>query len=141
MDFNGNHELASSRSKVYAAFFDANILAAAIPGCQEATWVDPQTLKLIVDIAIPGIKGTYEARVQVTEQQEPSHLKLSVQQAHVQGSASIDLAEAGSKTNLSYKFEAELNGPYKVADNIAGAQIVKALLGQFFKQVEKQIGA
>jgi len=85
--------------------------------------------------------GPLGARFEFTEKKNLSHFKLSVQQAHVQGSASIDLAEAGSKTNLSYKFEAELNGPYKVADNIAGAQIVKALLGQFFKQVEKQIGA
>lgn len=139
MDFNGNHEFAASQSKVYAAFFDPTILAAAIPGCDQAKWVDPQTLQLIVDISIPGIKGTYEGWVKVTEQQEPTHFKLSVQQNHVQGGATIDLAEAGAKTNLSYKFEASLQGAYKVADNLVGAQAVKVMLGQFFKQVEKQI--
>ncbi|HEY7350692.1 MAG TPA: SRPBCC domain-containing protein [Ktedonobacterales bacterium] len=140
MDFNGNHEFAGSQSKVYAAFFDSNILAAAVPGCKEAKWVDPQTLELEVEITkIPGLNGIYEGQVKVTDQQEPSHFKLSVQRNSVQGTATIDLADAGGKTNLSYKFEASLQGAYKVADNIVGAQAVKMLLGQFFKQVEKQI--
>lgn len=141
MDFSGNHEFAASRNKVYAAFFDSKILAAAIPGCQKANWVDPQTLELIVEITIPGVKGTYSGRIQVTDQQEPSHFKLSLQRVSVRGSATIDLADAGSKTNLSYKGEAELNGAYKVADNIVGAQAAKMMLGQFFKQLEKQIGS
>src|SRR5689334_18115682 len=75
MDFNGNHEFAASQSKVYAAFFDANILAAAIPGCKEAKWADPQTLTLVVELNIPGLKGFYEGQVKVSEQQEPTHFK------------------------------------------------------------------
>ncbi len=141
MDFNGTHEFAASRSTVYAAFFDANILAAAIPGCQKATWVDPQTLELVVDVNIPGIKGTYAGRLQVTDQQEPSHFKLSIQRTQVRGSATIDLAEEGGKTKLTYKGEAELNGPLKAADNMVGAQAAKMVLGQFLKGIEKQIGA
>jgi carbon monoxide dehydrogenase subunit G len=139
MDFNGSHEFAASQSKVYAAFFDANTLAAAIPGCREAKWLNPELLELIVELHIPGLNGTYEGKVHVTEAQEPKHFKLSLHQNNVQGGASIDLAEAGAKTNLTYKFEAELRGPYKVADNVVGAQAVKVLLGQFFKNVEKQI--
>jgi hypothetical protein len=141
MDFKGSHEFAASQSKVYAAFFDANILSAAIPGCKEAKWVDPQTLLLLVEINIPGLGGTYEGRVKVTDQQEPKHFVLSVHQNHAEGAATIDLADAGSKTNLTYKFEATLRGPYKVADNLVGSQAAKVLLGQFFKQVEKQISA
>jgi carbon monoxide dehydrogenase subunit G len=141
MDFNGSHEFAASRSKVYAAFFDPNILAAAIPGCEQARWVDPQTLDLVVEINIPGIKGDYEGQVKVSDQQEPSHFKLTLKRNNVQGSATIDLAEDGGKTNLTYKFEADLQGRYKVADNMVGAQAVKMLLSQFFKQVEKQITA
>lgn len=141
MDFNGSHEFAAPQSKVYAAFFDANILSAAIPGCREAKWTDPQTLELVVDINILVIKGTFEGQVKASDQQEPTHFKLSVQRNNVDGSATIDLADAGAKTNLTYKFEGSLRGPYKVADNIAGAQVVKGLLGQFFKGVEKQIGA
>jgi carbon monoxide dehydrogenase subunit G len=141
MDFNGNHEFAASQSKVYAAFFDSKVLAAAIPGCKEAKWVDPQTLEVIVDLNIPGIKGTFLGRIQVTEQQEPTHLKLSTQRNNVQGSAVVDLAESGGKTNLTYKGEATLSGPYKVADNLVGAQAAKMMLGQFFKQLEKQLGS
>jgi|SRR5579859_855492 len=139
MDFNGNHEFAFGRSKVYAAFFDPKLLAAAIPGCEKANWVDPETLELVVEVNIPGIKGTYSGRVKVTDQQEPAHFKLSVQRASVQASATIDLADAGAKTNLSYKGEASLLGKFKVADNMVGSQAVKMLLGQFFKGVEKQI--
>ncbi len=141
MDFNGNHDFSANRNKVYAAFFDANVLAAAIPGCQKATWVDPQTVELIVDLNIPIIKGTYVGRLQVSDQQEPSHFKLSIQRTQVRGSATIDLADDGNKTKLTYKGEAELDGKLKAADNVLVAQAAKVLLGQFFKGVEKQISA
>jgi carbon monoxide dehydrogenase subunit G len=58
----------------------------------------------------------------------------------VQASATIDLADKGSGTQLTYKGEATLVGAFKAADNIAGAQAAKSLLGNFFKAVEKQIG-
>jgi carbon monoxide dehydrogenase subunit G len=141
MDFNGSHEFSASQSKVYASFFDTKVLAAAIPGCKEAKWVDPETLEVIADLNIPGIKGTFLARIQVTDRQEPTHLKLSTQRNNVRGSATVDLTESGGKTNLTYKGEADLSGPYKVADNVVGAQAAKMLLGQFFKQLEKQIGS
>ena len=139
MDFSGNHEFAVSRSKVYAAFFDANVLAAALPGCQKATFVDPQTVELIVDLNIPVVKGTYVGRLQITDQQEPTHFKLSIQRTQVRGSATIDLADDGNKTKLTYKGEAELDGKLKAADNIVVAQAAKMYLGQLFKGIEKQI--
>ena len=139
MDFNGSHDFAASQGKVYAAFLDANVLAAAIPGCKEAKWIDPQTLELVVELSLPGIGGTFESQVKVTEQQEPNHFKLSVARNNVDGNASIDLADAGGKTNLTYAFNADLRGRYKVADNLVGAQAVKVMLGQFFKNIEKQI--
>lgn len=141
MDFKGDHEFGASRSKVYAAFFDANVLSAAIPGCKEAKWVNPQTLELTVDLNIPGVKGTYYGVLQVSDQQEPSHFKLNIQRNQVKGSATIDLAEAGAKTKLTYTGEAELSGPLKAADNLVGAQAAKLLLGKFFNGVEKQISA
>ncbi|HEX6779243.1 MAG TPA: SRPBCC domain-containing protein [Ktedonobacterales bacterium] len=141
MDFKGDHEFGASRSKVYAAFFDANVLSAAIPGCKEAKWVNPQTLELTIDLNILVVKGTYYGVLQVSDQQEPSHFKLTIERNQVKGSATIDLAEAGAKTKLTYTGEAQLNGPLKAADNAAGSLAAKGLLGQFFKGVEKQISA
>lgn len=141
MEFKGDHEFGASRNKVYAAFFDANVLSAAIPGCKEAKWVNPQTLELLVDVSIPGVKGTYWGQLQVSDQQEPTHFKLSMERNQVKGSATIDLAEAGAKTKLTYTGEAELSGPLKAADNLVGSQAAKLMLGQFFKGVEKQITA
>lgn len=141
MDFNGSHEFAASQKQVYAAFFNSDTLAAAIPGCKQAKWIDSQTLELIADISLPMIKGTYAGRLQATEQQEPSHFKLNLQQRQVRGSASIDLSEVNGKTLVTYKGEADLNGPYKVADNMIGAQAAKLMLGQFMKQLEKHISS
>lgn len=141
MEFKGDHEFEVSRNKVYTAFFDANVLAAAIPGCKEAKWVNPQTLDLTVELSFPGIGGTYWGQLQVSDQQEPTHFKLSLERNQVKGSATIDLADAGAKTKLTYTGEAELKGPLKAADNVVGSQTAKALLGKFFKNIEKQITA
>jgi carbon monoxide dehydrogenase subunit G len=139
MEFTGTHEFKADRKKVYAAFFNADILKEAIPGCKEARWGDPNTLELIVDVNFLVIKGSYTGYIFASEQQEPSHFKLSLNRASIQASASIDLAEKGAGTEVSYKAEITLAGALKAADNIAGKQAAKSMLDSFFKSVEKQI--
>ncbi len=139
MEFTGTHEFKADRKKVYAALLNADVLKEAIPGCKQARWGNPETLEVVVDVNFLVLKGTYVGYFQVTEQQEPSHFKMSVNRGSIQASASIDLAEAGGKTTVSYNAEATLAGPLKVADNIAGKQAAKSMLESFFKSVEKQI--
>jgi carbon monoxide dehydrogenase subunit G len=139
MEFNGDHEFNADRQKVYDAFFNADVLKAAIPGCKKAAWADPETLYVEADINFLVIKGDYAGQIKVTEQQKPSHFKMSITYRSVQASATIDLAEKGGKTELTYKGEATLSGAFKAADNFAGAQAAKMTLGSFFKSVEKQI--
>jgi carbon monoxide dehydrogenase subunit G len=139
MEFTGSHDFKADRQKVYDAFFNADVLKEAIPGCKQARWGDPETLEVVVDVNFLVLKGTYLGYFQVTEQQSPSHFKMSVNRGSIQASASINLAEAGGKTTVSYNAEATLAGPLKVADNIAGKQAAKAMLDSFFKSVEKQI--
>ncbi len=140
MEFNGDYEFNADRQKVYDAFFNKDVLKAAIPGCKTAEWADPQTLYVEADVNFLVIKGTYGGQIKVTDQQPPSHFKMSIQYRSVQASATIDLADKGGKTQLTYKGEATLSGAFKAADNFAGAQAAKMTLGNFFKSIEKQIG-
>ena len=139
MEFNGDYDFNADRQRVYTGFFNADVLKNAIPGCKKAEWKDHQTLWVEADINFLVIKGNYAGQILLTEQQSPSHFKMSIQYHSVKASATIDLAEKGSKTELTYKCEATLIGAFKAADNLAGAQAAKMTLGSFFKSVEKQI--
>lgn len=139
MEFNGDHDFNADRQKVYAAFMSEEVLKKAIPGCTKAGWVDSEILYVEADLNFLVIKGHYGGQIHVTNRQEPTHFKLSITYRSVQASATIDLAEKGAKTELTYKGEATLVGAFKAADNFAGAQAAKMMLGSFFKSVEKQI--
>jgi carbon monoxide dehydrogenase subunit G len=139
MEFTGSHEFKAGRKKVYAAFFNADILKEAISGCKQARWGDPNTLELVVDVNFLVIKGSYTGYIHASEQQEPSHFKLSLSRASIQASASIDLVEKGANTDVSYKAEITLAGALKAADNPIGKQAAKKMLDNFFEAVEKQI--
>jgi carbon monoxide dehydrogenase subunit G len=77
MEFHGEHEFHADRQTVYAAFFNADLLKAAIPGCTKAAWADSETLYVEADINFLVIKGHYGGQIMVTDQHSPTHCKMS----------------------------------------------------------------
>src|SRR5215470_1856990 len=144
MEIKGSHKFAASPDAVWNALRDPATLQKCIPGAEEISWQDANTLFAKVNVGIGPIKGTYASTAQVAEQQQPSHLKLVFNRkgasASIEGSATIDLAPDGSGTTVNYSATANLGGAIAALDNPLTRPFVDQGLGQFFSKLDQQLG-
>jgi uncharacterized protein len=139
MDLNGTHRFATSRQAVWDALHNSTALQKSIPGAQEVAWQGTSAISARIHIGIGPINGDYEGQVQVVENSAPSHLKLAINRTSLQAEATIELAEDGAGSVLTYQANAKMSGALALADNVIGKQAAQIALGQFFKNFEQHI--
>jgi uncharacterized protein len=144
MEIKGSRNFAASPEAVWKALRDPATLQQCIPGAEEVSWQDANTLFARVNLGIGPIKGTYAGTAQVAEATEPSHIKLTFNRrgasASVEGSATIDLAPSGSGTLVNYVANANLGGALGALDNPLTRPFVDQGLNQFFSKLEQHVG-
>jgi carbon monoxide dehydrogenase subunit G len=143
MDISGTRNLAASRQAVWDALHNPTVLHDSIPGAEEVTWQGNSALTIRANIGVGPLKIAGTGQLQVVEQTPPSHLKMALKKqgaaSTVQADVTIDLAEAGSGTQVTYHATAKLDGPVAIADNPLTRPVVDGLLGQFFNRLEQQL--
>jgi carbon monoxide dehydrogenase subunit G len=144
MEIKGTRKIAASPETVWNALHDSATLQKCIPGAEEITWQDPNTLFARVNLGIGPIKGTYASTAQVAEQQAPSHMKLVFNRrgasASIEGGATIDLASDAGGTLVTYSATANLGGALAPLDNPLTRPFVDQGLGQFFARLAMSLG-
>lgn len=146
MEITGNQKVKASRQQVFNALLNPEVLKNCVPGCESAEFVDFPTgrqLKLTVSPDFPGFKGPYNIFLQTADVVPPSHLVLIAEPTSSFGSiksnCAIDLIEDAEGTNLAYTAQASLEGKIAATPEILIKGAVKAALGAFFKNLEKQV--
>ena len=122
------------------------MLKNSIPGCEAAEFVDfpsGRQLKLVISPKIPGFSGAHDLFLQTGEIVEPSRVVLIAEPTSGLGSVkavcTVDLAEDGAETTLTYNAQATLEGKIAATPEMIIKPAVKAALEQFFKNFEKQL--
>ncbi len=148
MDVTGSHKIKAARPIVFQALLNPEVLKNSIPGCDGAEFVDFPTgrqLKLTITPNIPGIKGSHTIFLQTGEVVAPSRVVLITEPSSSMGTikavCTVDLADDGAATNLSYNANATLDGKIASTPELIIKGAVKVALDQFFKNFEKQVGA
>src|SRR5690348_11110921 len=94
-----DHVFQAPRQEVWNLLLDPKRLTKCIPGCEEMQETGPGMYNAIMKVGVASIKGTYQGKVQITDQQPPAHYKLSVEgkatAGFVRGVSVMDLAEQG----------------------------------------------
>jgi carbon monoxide dehydrogenase subunit G len=146
MEISGSQKVKASRSQVFQALLDPQVLKNSVPGCESAEFVDFATgrqLKLVVSPSIPGFKGPYTIYMQTSEVVPPSHLVIIAEPnssiGSVRATCAIDLTDIPEGTNLAYNAQAEMEGKIAAAPDLIVKGAVKFGLEQFFKNFEKQV--
>lgn len=141
MKIEGSYEFNAPREKVWQVLLDPQIMAQCLPGCESMVEVGPDQYEANVKVGIAAVKGSYKAKVRMTEKQEPSHYVLSGEGSggpgFMQGDLVIDLEENGrGGTTLKYSTDAKIGGLIAgVGQRMLGG-IGKMMVNQFFKKVE-----
>ena len=68
--------LSAPVAEVWRRLIDANELAAIVPGCRRLTQDGPDRYSAEVVIGVAGIRGTYDAQIEMRDKREPHSVRL-----------------------------------------------------------------
>jgi uncharacterized protein len=144
MKIAGTARLAAPRDQVWAAFHDPAVLARTLPGCNQLRVIGDDSYEMTVTAGVAAIKGSYDGKVSIEQQQHPESFVLRASGAGAPGTVSADvtvrLAEPeGGGTDLSYDADAVVGGPVGGVGQRMITGVAKKMAGQFFAAVDDDI--
>jgi carbon monoxide dehydrogenase subunit G len=135
----GSHDIPAPRDKVWAAFLDPATLAKAIPGCEGLEEIGPGEYKAKMKIGVAAIKGTFEGKVRLFDQEPPTRYRMALEGSggpgFVRGEAAMELSDAEGGTRVSYSADVQVGGLIaSVGQRMLGG-VSKMMLDQFFTRM------
>lgn len=140
----GRNIIKASQQHVWEYLNNPQVLAKAIPGCQEFEAIEENKYGGVIKLGVGPIKGEYNVKTSVVNSNPPTsfelHLEGSGLGGFINGIAHIQLESVDKdKTEVSWLGEAEAGGKLVAAGNRILVGVSKILIKQFFKSVENQI--
>lgn len=145
MQMNDSQRIAAPRDKVWEALNDADVLKAAIPGCEELIKHSDTELEAKVKLKVGPVKATFGGKVTLNDLDPPNGYTIEGEGSggvagFARGGAKVRLEEDGPEaTILHYEVDAKVGG--KLAQ--LGARLIdstaKRLAGEFFTAFGEQV--
>src|SRR5215831_20049094 len=112
MKIEGTTEIAAPRDQVWSGFLDPAILSKAIPGCEELVAIGPDEYKAVMKIGVGPVKGTFEGKVRLSDQEPPHRYRMAVEgtgaPGFMRGEALMELTDAEGGTRVSYNADVQV---------------------------------
>ena len=144
MKFSGEARLKATPEQVWAALHDPGTLARALPGCESLTTTGLDAYAVTVTAGVAAIKGTYDGRVAMTNQQPPTALTMTAQgvggPGTVEASVEVRLApDAAGGSVVTYDADAVVGGAIGGVGQRMLTGIVRKMADQFFTALDDDI--
>lgn len=144
MELTGTRQIAADRATVWAALNDADVLKAAIPGCQELTGDLQSGFEATVKQKVGPVSATFHGKVALSNVVEGVSYTIAGEgkggaAGFAKGAADVRLEEAEGGTQLIYDVKANVGG--KIAQ--LGSRLIdgfaKKMADQFFENFQQAI--
>ena len=144
MEMSGERQIAASRSEVWTALNDPEVLKACIPGCQEIEKTSDTGFTAKVVQKVGPVKATFTGEVELSDIVEGESYTISGKgkggaAGGASGGAKVTLADSEGGTLLTYVAEAKVTG--KIAQ--LGGRLIdgfaKKMADQFFTTFQEQV--
>jgi carbon monoxide dehydrogenase subunit G len=144
MRLEGKNLIRAGRNRVWAFLNDPNVLAKAIPGCEELKSEDENLYTGTVKLGIGPVKGSYQFKIRVAESSPPESWELHFEGKGLRGfakmTAPVKLVPHGEKeTEVNWQGAGEVGGVLAAAGDRILIGISRMLINQFFKVVENEL--
>lgn len=145
MDFGGQYLLDAPREHVWAALNDADILKAAIPGCDTIAWTSPTTLELAIKVNLGVVKPTFKGDLTLSDITPAHRYTLSGKGRGgllglAEGAADIELQEHPDGTLLIFRAKGGASGQImKLGKAVIGHSAQRVIDG-FFERLAGAAG-
>jgi len=136
MKIEGASDIPAPRDRVWTALLDPSTVAQAIPGCEKLEPIGPDEYKAVMKIGVGPVKGTFEGKVRLSDQEPPHRYRMEVEgtggPGFVRGQASMELAEVEGGTRVTYSADVQVGGLIaSVGQRMLGG-VSRMMLDQFF---------
>lgn len=144
MDVKGSHTFNAPRDRVWQLLLDPEALRAALPGAKEFNKVGDDAYETVMSVGVGSVKGTYNAKIQVRDKNEPASYRLVVEgtgrPGFLKGDGLIELADQGETTQVNYRGQAQVGGMIAGVGQRLISASANLVINQFFKAMERQLG-
>lgn len=146
MTLKGTYTLPARRQKVWDALLDPDVLARTLPGCKSLEAIGPDEYRMNMALSISSLKGVFEGKVRIEDQQPPESYRLTVQGrgkiGFVNGGGTFRLREAeGSVTEIEYQGDVKAGGTIASVGQRLMNMTSKMMIKRFFTALEKELTA
>jgi carbon monoxide dehydrogenase subunit G len=142
MKLSGEYTFQAPPATVYHLMQDPDTLMACLPGCEALEQVGDNEYTATMTIGVAMIKGKYNGRVKISDQNEPSSFKMLIEgkgpQGQVSGEGLIEIAETPEGTVVTWSGDPKINGTLARIGSRVIQPAAKMIVGQFFKCLEQQ---
>ena len=145
MKIEGSADIPAPREKVWAAFLDPNILAQALPGCEQLEAIGENEYKATMQVGVAAIKGTFEGKVKLSDLEPPNRYRMAVEGSggpgFVRGDAGMQMSDVDGGTKVSYDADVQVGGLIaSVGQRMLGG-VTKMMLDQFFTKMTELLAS
>ncbi len=139
MDMTGEQRISASRSVVWEALNDPDVLKQSISGCEKLDKTSPTDFSATVTAKIGPVKAKFNGAVTLSDLNPPESYTISGEgkggvAGFVKGQANVSLTEDGSETVLSYKVKAQVGGKLAQLGSRLIASTARKMADDFFKR-------
>jgi len=144
MKLKGTYSLPAARQQVWDALLDPGVLARTLPGCKSLDTVGPDEYRMNMALAISSLKGLFDGKVRIEDQQPPESYRLSVEgrgkMGFIKGGGSFRLVEAdASATEVEYEGDVKVGGTIASVGQRLMDMTSKMMIKRFFAALEKEL--
>ena len=141
MDIKGSYNFHAPASRVWKVLLDPDILASCIPGCEKLDSLGDDRYEATMSVGVGSIKGRYQTRITVSDQEPIVSYKLIVEgngaPGFIRGEAVITLEEEGEVTLVKVDGEAQVGGTIaRVGQRLLGG-VNRMMMDKFFTCLQK----
>ena len=140
MQIDGVNPVRATRTQVWTALNDPEVLARCVPGVKTLTLIDANTFKMLLEIAIGPVKGKFDGKIEVLERVKPETVKLSVSAkaptGRVNANGTVRLEENEGGTLVHWSGEPKLMGMLASLGGRLIEGVVRQQAGTFFHKLE-----
>ena len=145
MKIEGTQELQASRTSVYAALTNPQVLQRCIPGCESLDKTGEDAYAVTIRAGIGAIKGTFKGSVRLEDMRPSEHYRIVVEgkggPGFVKGSGDFDLEEKAGGTLITYRGDLQVGGAIAGIGQRMIEGAAKMMAARFFAALEVETKA
>jgi 2-furoyl-CoA dehydrogenase large subunit len=129
---------------VWAALLDETKLRRAIPGCETLLSTGDNRYTAAVVLGVGPVKGQFEAKVTLSDLDEPRAAKIGGTLSGPLGAASgegrLTLIAVGDGCRIDYRYNVHLSGRVAMIGGRMLHSAARQLIGEFFRRFSRSLG-